>query len=437
MDIVQTLDITQQGENNLYNWDYSGSPYAANTPGVSTTLLLGPSVDPRLVRSYNQSYSNTLFFLGLPKVQCDGATDTWYEEPNIESPVTVRAPGVAAVPNATTGSVPQTIPIDDASYSTVGLGQKLIYPDAETEGYVIAKAGTAGSYTIDVRSLEGKAFPALAAGDSLGNSGERHGDGQALAQNTYRSAVVEFTNNHEEMGPFANRWDPKDSQRWINSQNVEYKQMEVRRLQDRYFNAILKTILVSSGGRVQLNNGRFSLATKGAMNQMIDNAVAVSTLTAADMMDWIRQTVHDNQIQDGEEDWLLIGPGRILDKIGAAEISQRLRYQVGDHTYDTTLTKYRYWGHTVTPIRLNSMENMALYGTGLANRVILIRKSQLKLTGMKGWPMFGMMTKNRLANNQNVDPITGFANIEYMEYRAHFGIRVEAAWSGGLADVLS
>ncbi len=440
MDLSQVLDLTQQGTNNVYNWSYPDSPYSQDTPGVNTTLLLGPSMDPRIVKSYNQSFSNTLFFLSLPKIEVNDMNIVWPESPNIESPVQVRA-NVGAVAAVPPGSVVQVIPITDASASTVGINHKLIYPDGITEGIVTARVTTPGAQTVTVTSPEGGSFPALVTGDVLGNSGERHGDAQPIALGTYRSAILLYSNTVEELGPFAVRWDPKDSVRWNNAGTTLFKTDEYKRQTERYFNAILKTCLVSNGGRTAISNGqggtRFSLSTKGLMNQMQDNGVGVSSVTAADMIDWMRNTVFDNQLADGTEDWLLIGPGRILDMIGNAEISQRLRYQVGDNLYDTTLTSYKYWGHNITPIRCNAMENTGLFGPGLSNRVILIRKSQLELFGMKGWPMFGMMTKRTLANNQNSEPVTGFGNVDYVEYRANFGIKVTSAWSGGLADVIS
>lgn len=431
----QPLDITQQGENNLYNWTYPGSPYAAGTPGVSTTLLLGPSVDPRIVQSYNQSYQTQLFMMGLPKVIVPGYEDVWFEEPNLDAPVVTRD-AAAAVPNVGTGTVEQTIPVTDSSWNTVAVDHKVFYPDNETHAVVIAKAGGAGVRTITVRSYEGQALPALLDGDEMGNSGPRNGDGQPRPTSSYRSAIVQYSNTMEELGDFAVRWDPKDSIRWDNSGTTNYKANELMKLQRKYFNAIMQTILVGGGGRTTLQSGRFSLSSKGIMKQMMDASVGVTTITAADAVDAIMTAVHDNQIEEGTNDWLLLGPGRILDKIGKTEKSERLRYQVGDRTYDTSITTYEYWGHKVTPLTCNVMENVGIYGRNLANRVILIRRNQLKLTGMRNWPMFSMGTKT-IANNQNTSPVTGFANLEAVWYTGMFGVRVEKAWSGALFDVLS
>ena len=430
----QVLDITQQGENNLYNLSYPGSPYAAGTPGVQTTLLLGPSVDPRIVQSYNKSYSSMLFVMGLPKKNPTGYEDVWFEEPNLDAPVTVRA-GVGAVNNVGTGTVVQAIPITDAAQTTVGVNHKILV-GPEVHAIVTSITGTAGAYVMNVVSYEGQSLPAQVAGTQLGNSGPRNGDGQALPVTSYRSAVVQYSNTMEELGEFAVRWDPKDSVRWDNSGTTDHKQNEINKLQNKFFTAIMQTFLTGGGGRTRLENGRFSLATKGVIKQLSDASVGVTPVTAAQALTAIQTAVHNNQIEDGENEWLLIGPSRILDKIGMAEKSERLRYKVGDHLFDSMITQYQYWGHRVTPLAFNAMENMGIYGQLYANRVILIRKNQLFLTGMRNWPMFSMGRKT-LANNQNTSPVTGFANLEAVWYTGMFGVRVEKAWSAAMFDVLS
>lgn len=438
---VQVLDPGQQGQNNLYNIDWAGSPYAEATTNVTATNILRPPEIKDVEKSYNQSFTDVKFLMGLPKIECMDVKDVWREEPFMDSPIVVRA-GASAVPNATTTYVEQDIPVTDASYLTAGLKHKLLYPQAPgtavTHATVVAMSGAAGSRVVRVRSYDGQALPAVTTGQRLGNSGPRQGDGEPMPTNTFRRTTVQFWNGMEQLGGFGNRWDPIDAQRWSNLGGETYKIAELNATRTKFYNAVGQTIIVGNAGNAgvtTLSDSRRSFGTKGLIPQLERAGVGVTSTTAAGFTNILREAVHDLQVEDGENKWLLIGPGRILDSIGHTEKAERVRYQIGDHQFDSTMTAYKYWGHTVIPLRMNIMQNVGMFGDSYRNRVILIRESQLKLTYMKNWPMFASYMK--LANQQNSNPTTGYANIEAGWWSALFGVRVEKAWASGMFDILN
>jgi len=434
---TQVLDVGAQGENNLYNIDWAGSPYQAAVAGVTAVNILRPPKFDTVEGSYNQSFVETKFIMGLPKVACDDFKDIWYEGTSPNVPVVVRA-DAAAVPNVGSSYVEQVIGITDAAYESVGLKHKLLYPHDTTRpithGTVVLRAGAPGARTITVRSYDGESLPAVTAGEKMGNSGPRQGDGEPMPANTFRGARVRFWNGMEQLGGFGRRWDPMDNVRWDSLEAINFKMGELNDVRTKYYSAIQQTVLVGKGIRTTLSDNRQTFATNGIIPQLENANVGVTNVTAAGFVNIMRNAVHDLQVQDGLNEWLLIGPGRVLDAIGHTEKAERVRYQIGDKTFDSRMTAYNYWGHTVIPVQLNAMQDVGMYGTGFANRVILIRKSQLKLTYMKNWPMFASYTK--LANNQNVDPVTGYANVEAAWWSAVFGVRVEMPWSAAMFNVL-
>jgi hypothetical protein len=440
--IVQTLDPGAQGENNLYNIDWAGSPYAnaAEAGAVQVTNILRPPKIDDVERSFNQSFTNTKFLMGLPKIQCEDVKDVWREYPFMSSPVIARDTA-AVVNNPGAGTVEQTIPVTDATWLTVGIKHKLVYPQAAgapiTHATVIAKAGAVGARTITVRSYNGMSLPAVVAGQKFGNSGPRQGDGEPMPANTFRDTVVQFWNGMEQLGGFGNRWDPLDSARWDSLGGNAYKVNELKRTQELFYGAIAQTILIGNGGEqmlTTLQDGRKSFATKGIIPQLERAGVGVTPTTSAGFQNLMREAVHDLQVEDDQNKWLLIAPSRVLDSIGLSEKAERVRYQYNDKTFDSRITSYEYWGHSVIPLRMNIMQS-PMFGDSFKNRAILIRESQLKLTQFRNWPMFAKYLK--LANNQNSNPVTGYANIEAGWWSALFGVRVEKAWSGAMFDVLN
>ncbi len=421
------LDLTQNFQpNNNYNLTFPGSPLA-NLPGFNTTLLLGPSVNPNIIASYNKQFTSTLFMMGLPKEELVGKTDIWFEEPYLEAPVVVRA-SVGASNNVGTGSVSQIIPISDASQPLVSVDHKLLYPNGVTSAVVTALGGTAGSYTATVTSYNGQSLPALTTGDELGNSGPRNSDGQALPTSTFRSSVVQYNNWMEDLGYFAAGWDPRDSQEWDNTGTTNFKKVDMQNVTKRYFSSIMQTMFMSQGGILTLNSGRKSYSTKGLLKQQSDAGVSVTDVTSGNCIDALREAVYDIVTDEGGNDFVLAGAPRLLNKFGLGEKSERLRYQVGDKTYDSTLTKYQFFdGHSVTPLPIPQWENRGQYGETMFQDLLLFRRSDVKLTYMKNWPMFS--TGMKLANNQNSNPVPGYANIELLFYGAFFGVRWEKAWA--------
>ena len=421
------LDLTQNFQpNNNYNLTFPGSPLAS-LPGFSTTMLLGPSVDPNIIESYNKQFTSTMYLMSLAKKELAGKTDQWFEEPYLEAPVVVRA-NVGASNNGGSGLVTQAIPITDASYSTVVADHKLLYPDGVTNAVVTSVTGSAGSYVANVTSYNGQSLPALTTGEELGNSGPRNSDGQALPTSTFRSSVVQFSNWMEDLGYFACGWDPRDAVEWGNIGTTDFKEKDMKNVTKRFFNAITQTVFMSQGGITTLNSGRQSYSTKGMFQQQTDAGVGVTDVTAGNCIDALREAIYDIIIDEGGNDFVLAGPPRLLNKFGLGEKSERLRYQVGDKTYDSTLTRYEFFdGHSVTPLAMPQWENRGLYTDSMYQDLILFRRNDVKLTYMRNWPMFSRGYK--LANNQNSDPVTGYANIDLLFYQAFFGVRWEKAWA--------
>lgn len=401
---------------NVYNQTYPGNPYA-NTPGVTSTLLLGPDINPNIIPAWNQDYVSTLFMMSLPKRAYLNKTPVWYEQPYINAPVEVRA-GVGGSVNGGSGSVTQVIPITDASNDLVQVGDKLKYPgDVLIDGIVSEKGGTVGSYTATVTSFYGYSLPALTAGQLLANAGNQRADAKGTVDSAFVSQVVQFNNQMEDMGDFAVRWDPQQSVVWENTGTTNYKAQQLQSAYKKYMSSIMQRIWMSAGGTITLPNGMTSMSTKGLLKQQEDAGVTITDITPANAMNVMREAIFDIQLS-GNDDLIIAGTGRSLDKLSLGEKSERLRYSVGDKTYNMNMTRYEYWGHSIIPLRIDQWEDRGMYANDMADTLVLFRKSDVHLGYLKGWPM--MSQQYKLANRQNSNPNPGLYDAEVVWWNALF-----------------
>lgn len=428
---LQSVPLVLTAQNtpaSVYTQTYPGNPYA-NTPGVTSTLLLGPDINPNIIPAWNRDYISTLFMFSLKRKAFKSKTPTWLEEPYLNAPVEVRA-NAAAVPNVGAASVSQVIPITDASNDLVQVGDKLQYPDSSdlVNAIVMSKAGTAGSYTITVDSFFGSALPAVLLGDLMGNAGNQRGDAKATIDSAFVAQAVLFSNQMEDMGDFAVRWDPQQAVVWKNTGTTDYMERQYKSAYDKFISSIQQRMWMSQGGTIVLPNGMRSMSTKGLLKQQEDAGVSITDINPANALNVIREVVFDAQLS-GSDDFVLAGTGRSLEKVGLAEKSERLRYSVGDKLYNMNLTRYEYWGHGVTPLRMDQWEDRGMYSNGMADQLVLFRKSDITMGYLEGWPMISQQYK--LANRQNTSPTPGLADTEVVWWNALFcPIWERAAFSG-------
>lgn len=411
---------------NLYNLTGVGS-YLDGQAGFTATPLLMHAMAPTIVDSFNKNFASTMFLMSLQKKYVNDVAWTWMQKPYLESPVTVSTGGAAAVNNAGTGTVNQTIPVTDAAFLTVALGHSLLYPGTTTHAIVTATNGAASPKTITVTSYAGQSLPALAVGDEMGNGGPRNSDGQAMATSVYESFVARYGNTMEQIGYHSAAWDPIQGHIMDLAGTTNYKAGRVKDVTQLFFNSITHTIFLGGGGIGTLPGGlRKSYATKGMFKQQADDGVSITPVTAANCIAAMREAIYDNSIKEGPNEWILAGPKRLLDKFGTGEKSDRIRYRYNDTTYNSYLNRYEFFGgYGVTPLDIPHFENRGSFGSGYKDTVLLFKKEDVSLVGLQGWPMFTMATK--IANNQNTNPITGYANIEAVQYSALMGLQWENA----------
>jgi len=420
--------IAQNDPVNAYNQTFPGNPYA-NTPGVSTTLLLGPDINPNIIESWNREYVSTLFMLSLAKKECLNKTPIWYEEPYLNAPLQVRTLR-APLANATTGSVSYVIDITDASIPLVTVGDKLTLGSGTTTDVIVTAINAVlGAATITVDSFFGFALPGLAVGDLIVNAGNQRADAKGTVDSVYTGQAVQFDNTMEDMGDFAVRWDPQQKLIWQHTGQTDFMARQLKGVYDKYMSSIMQRIWMSTGGTVELPNGMRSMSTKGLLRQQADAGVTSVAVTPGNALDVMGELIFDMQLS-GSDDVVVAGTGRTLYKLGLGERSERLRYAIGDKTFNMNMTRYEYWGHGVTPLRMDQWEDRGMYGDSMANELVIFRKSDIKLAYLKGWPMMSMQYK--MANRQNSgDKYPGVFDADVVWWNALFApIWEKAAFSG-------
>lgn len=409
---------------NIYNLTAPGS-FLAGQPGFQATNLLGTSVAPRLIEAFNQKFSSTMFIMSLEKMYVPDIQWQWFQTPYLNAPLVVAAPGVAASPNGGSGQVTQVVPVSAASIGTVAAGMTMVYPGSTTHGIVLSI--NTGASTVTLGSYNGVSLPALAAGDELGNGGPRNSDGQAMATSVYQPTQVLYGNTMEQIGYHSVAWDPISAQVFENNGTTNYKAQTISDVTKLFFTSVTHSFFLGGGGIGLLpGGGRSTFSTKGLFKQQADDGVSIVDVTQGNCISAMQEAIYDNSIENGGEEWILAGPSRLLQKFGQGEKAERLRYRIGENTYDSYLNRYSFFGgYNVTPLAIPQFEDRGSWGTGYRDTVLLFKKSDVKLVGLQNWPMFTMGTK--VANNQNTSPITGFSNIEMVQYSALMGVQWEKA----------
>lgn len=418
--VITPLDLTAQNSpNNAYNVAPAGSDYASTFAGVTTTILVGNDINPNIIEEWNREYLSTMFLMSLSKRDSNRREFNWVSSLYPNAPVEVRAGAALVAPAA--GGAEQTVPITDLSWRYVSVGDKVLYPgDGFVNGIVIAKSAfSAGANTITVRMGQTKGAPELFAGDLLGNAGNHRADGKGSVDSVIDPELIRYSNIMEDMGDFAVSFNPDEMLELKNSQQVDIIQNKIKNCYDKYMSSIQQRVFMSDYERFTLPNGMQSTSTRGFLAQQADAGVGVIDITTSNATDILRQSIFDIQLS-GSEDLVIAGTGRTLNQLGLGEKSERLRYTVGDQTFNLDLKRYEYWGHSITPLRIDVWEDRGMYGNNMANDLVLFRKSDLGLVGLKGKPM--MSRKHKLINRQ--DTPAGPYDIELLWYNATFGVEL-------------
>jgi hypothetical protein len=408
---------TQNTPNNTYNVAPAGSSYASTYAGVTTTILVGQSINPDIIHEWNKEYTSTLFLMSLARKGRSRREWNWTASPYMNAPVEVRATAALVAPSA--GGAEQTIPITDLSWKYVGKNDKVMYPgDGFVHAIVIAKSAfSAGACTITVRAGQGKGLPQVTSGQILGNAGNHRADGKSSIDTVQDPELVTYSNIMEDVGDFAVRFDPDEMLELRNTQQVDIIGNKIKTVYDKFMSSIQQRFFMSQYERFTLADGETSTATRGFLAQQADAGVGVIDVTTANATDILRQAMFDIQLS-GSEDLVLAGTGRSLSHFGLGEKSERLRYGVGDKTYNMDMTKYEFWGHSVTPMRVDVWEDRGAYGNVMANDLVLFRKSDINLTYLNGKPM---ISRKHTLQNRSDNPASIY-DLNLMWYNATFGV---------------
>lgn len=412
------LDLaTQNSPNNSYIVAPAGSTYANTFNGVTTTILLDHAINPDIIEEWNKEYTSMLFLMGLPKQGRNRKEWNWVAEAYINAPLEVRAGAALVAPSP--GGAEQAIPITDLSRRYINKNDKVYY-DENVNAIVVSITGSAGSYVANVRAGQGKGLPAVTQGQLLGNAGNHRADGKSSIDTVLNPELITYSNIMEDMGDFAVRWDPDEMLELKNSQRVDLIAKKMKTAKDKFNTSFLQRFFVSQYERFTLADGQNSTATRGFLAQQADAGVGTINVTTSNFTDILRQSVFDIQLS-GADDLILAGTGRSLQHAGLGEKSERLRYTVGDKTYNMNMTRYEFEGHAVTPLRMDQWEDRGLYGNTLANDLVLFRRSDLSLTYLNGKPM--MSKKFTLQNRHNAEPASLY-DLHLMWWNATFGMEL-------------
>lgn len=417
-ELVTALDLNAQNSpNNSYNVAPAGSTYAATYAGVTTTILVDSAINPDIIQEWNTEYISTAFLMSLTKKFYGRKEFNWVATPFLNAPIEVRANALGVI--AAANGAEQTIPITDLSNKYVGINDKVMYPDGSQHGIVIAKAGGAGAYTITVRTGQGTAAPAVLLGDLMGNAGNQRADGKSSIDTVLDPEFIRYSNLMEDVGDFAVRFDPDEMLELKNTQRVDLIQAKIKYMYDKYMTSIQQRMFMSQYERFSLTAGQQSTTTRGFLAQQADAGVGAIDMTTANCVDIMRQSIFDIQLS-GNEDLVIGATGRVLNQLGLGEKSERTRYTPGDKTYNMDLTKFEYWGHSITPLRIDVWEDRGMYANAMANTAVLFRKSDLMVAGLQGKPI--MSRKHTLLNRSN-EPANLY-DLNLMWYNATFGVEL-------------
>ena len=417
-EIITALDLAgQNSPNNSYNVAPAGSDYASTYAGVTTTILVGSAINPDIIQEWNSEYISTAFLMSLQKKFYGRKEWNWVATPYLNAPIEVRAGAALVAPAA--GGAEQTIPITNLSNKYVGINDKVMYPGlGDTHAIVIAKAGAVNSYTITVRAGQLKGLPAVSTGDLLGNAGNQRADGKSSIDTVLDPEYIRYSNIMEDVGDFAVRFDPDEMLELRNTQNVDLIGTKIKYAYDKFMASIQQRFFMSQYERYTLTAGQQSTSTRGFLAQQADAGVGIIDMTTSNCTDIMRQSVFDIQLS-GSEDLVIAATGRTLNQLGLGEKSDRTRYKAEDKTFNMDFTQYEYWGHKITPLRVDVWEDTGMYGSAMADQAVLFRKSDVCVTGLQGKPI--MSQKFTLQNRTNAAKASIY-DMDLMWHNATFGV---------------
>lgn len=411
---------------NTYNFRAPGTPYAQNYQNVYETLLLAPEIDPNVVPSFPDMFTDMAFLLSLPKRPVDSLFYHRFEKPWIHVPVNIRTTA-AAVPLQANTVVQQVVPIQDNSYNYISIGDKVVYPDG-TNGLVANKSAfSTGACTITVNSLEGDGLPQVVQGNELHNHGPWRADGYSTIHSTTMPEYILYDNVLENSGAYAVRWDRFQKHEMMKKGNVSMVEDSIRDAYTRAMTTWQARMIMSQYGRTLMPDGTsITTSTSGLLEQQALAGVQIQTVSPNQAVDAMREIVFDTALRSGGTK-VVLGTRRNLQLIGQTQKADKVRYTPEDKRWNMDIYEYEWFGHRTILVPMDQWSDRGLYGPQLQNDLIILNKEDLEVNYFSGQPM---MSRKHTLLNVDDDPSNLF-NFDLVWYEGLFGLTLKRAWATG------
>lgn len=411
---------------NWYNFSAPGTPYATDFPNVFQTLLLAPDIDPNVVPSFPDMFTDMAFFMSCTKRGVDSLQYQRFEKPWINVPIIARA-GVGAVPLSANAQVSQVVPLADNSYNYVSIGDKVLYPDG-TNGIVIAKSAfSAGASTFTVGSLTGVGLPAVTTNDEIRDLGPWRADGFSTIYSTTMPEYILYDNVLENSGAYAVRWDRLQKMTMERKGNVNMVEDSIKDAYTRAMTTWQARLIMSTYGQAIMPDGTsITTSTSGLLEQQAQAGVAIQTVSANQAVDAMREIVFDTALTSGGTK-VVLGTRRNLQLIGQTQKADKVRYTPSDTRWNMDIYEYEWFGHKTILVPMDQWTDRSLYGPQLENDILILNKEDIIINYFNGMPM---MSRKHTLLNVDGDPGNLF-NFDLVWYEGLFGIELRRAWATG------
>lgn len=374
-ELVTALNLAgQNAPTDLYNAGAYGSPYTIATSGTQTNLLY-PDIDPNLIEAFPAMFTDIGWMLSLP-TEPSGFNHIWGEIPYLVSPLIGGTGGAG-------GASPQVYNLTANTVQFVGLNDKVMFTD-QTQGVVIAISGQ----NVTVRSYDGAALPALAAGEVLADRGPATADGVSDVLSVFDPQIAQYDNILEDVGPVAVRWDPKQMAEYKRNGSTNFIQIKMQEAQKRFLVGFHQTVWMSKRGTTTLTNGQTATATSGILEQQANAGVANQPCTPNTFIDVVRETIFSTALQR-QTRRMLCCTSRAWNYISssASVKAEKIRYTPSDMRWNLNIEGYDFGSHQIYHVPMDQWEDTGSYNTGMRNQAVMLNDSDLSLRHMEGFPM--------------------------------------------------
>lgn len=412
---------------NWYNFRAPGTPYADQYQNVFQTLLLAPDIDPNVVPSFPEMFTDMAFFMSLKKRAVQSLAYQRFEKPWINVPIQIRA-GAGAVAAVANTVVSQVVPIEDNSYNYVSIGDKVLYPDG-TNGIVTAKTTpfNAGNNTITVGSLEGDGLPAVLSGQNMRDVGPWRADGFSTIYSTTMPEYILYDNVLENSGAYAVRWDRFQKKEMQLKGNVNMVADSIKDAYTRAMTTWQARLVMSQYGRTLMPDGTSTTtSTSGLLEQQADAGVTIQTVSANQAIAAAREIVFDTALRTGGTK-VMLGTRRNLQFLGQTQKADKVRYTPEDKRWNMDIYEYEFFGHRVIAVPMDQWTDVSLYGDQLQNDLLILNKEDIVINYLEGEPM---MSRKHTLLNVDGEPGNLF-NFDLVWYEGLFGIELHRPWATG------